>query len=64
MLFREDDEWLAATVDGFRKARPDKVAGIESVLLAPSFWTGPAWAPPRRTDSGASLVLAKLPGKP
>ena len=64
MLIHENGQWLAATAEGFRMARPDKVAEIESVLAEKTFWTGPVWSPPGCTDSGGSLVLAKLPGKP
>jgi hypothetical protein len=63
VLVRENGQWLVATSDGFRQARPDKIAEVESVLAEESFWTGPAWAPPGCTDSGGSLLLAKIPSK-
>ena len=64
VLFRENGQWLVATADGLRQARSDKIAEVESVLAEDTFWAGPTWAPPGCTDSGGSLLLAKMPGKP
>jgi hypothetical protein len=63
ILVRENGQWLVATTEGFRQARPDKIAEIESVLAEESFWAGPVWAPPGCTDSGGSLLLAKIPAR-
>lgn len=64
ILIFENDYWQAATPDGFRQARLDKVPEIERVLADPAFWAEPEWAPPGCTDAGASLLLMKAPGKP
>lgn len=64
MLIFENGYWLAATPEGFRQARPDKVPEIERVLADPAFWAEPEWAPPGCTDAGASLLLMRAPGKP
>jgi hypothetical protein len=61
MLFREGGEWLAATPDGVRQARPDKVAEIEAILANPAFWAEPEYTQPGCTDAGASLLMLKLP---
>lgn len=64
LLFHENGTWLAATKDGVRQARPDKIQEIRQVLSGDRFWKEPVWAPPGCTDAGASLLLLKIPGRP
>jgi hypothetical protein len=64
MLMRENGQWVVATQEGFRLARPDKLVEIEATLRDPAFWSEPEWAPPGCTDAGASLLLARIPGRP
>ena len=64
VLFVENGTWLAATADGVRQARPDKVQEIRTILSGQKFWEEPVWAPPGCTDAGASLLLLKIPGRP
>ena len=64
LLFVENGLWLAATRDGIRQARADKVQEIRQILSGEKFWKEPVWAPPGCTDAGASLLLLKIPGRP
>jgi len=64
VLFIENGIWVAATREGVRQARPDKVQEIRQVLLVDKFWNEPVWAPPGCTDAGASLLLLKIPRRP
>ena len=64
VLFVENGLWLVATKDGIRQARPDKVDEIRHTLTGERLWNEPVWAPPGCTDAGASLLLAKIPGRP
>ena len=64
VLFVENGTWLAATREGVRQARPDKVQEIRTILSGRSFWNEPLWAPPGCTDAGASLLLLKIAGRP
>ena len=64
ILFVEKGTWLAATREGVRQARADKVQEIRVVLSGEKFWKEPVWAPPGCTDAGASLLLLKIPGRP
>ncbi|HXH53608.1 MAG TPA: hypothetical protein VNH53_09315 [Sphingomicrobium sp.] len=63
MLIRESGGWLAATATGFRAARAEAVARIEAILADRAFWAEPEWAQPGCTDSGASLLMLKVPGR-
>ena len=63
ILISENGQWLAATPDGFRQARPDKTPEVERILADPVFWAEPEWAPPGCTDAGASLLLIRVPRK-
>ena len=61
MLIREDGQWLAATLDGMRPAKPDKVAAIDAIVGDAAFWADPAWARPGCTDAGGSLLMLRAP---
>lgn len=64
VLFVEHGLWMAATREGVRQARIEKVQEIRRVLMTDKFWKEPVWAPPGCTDAGASLLLLKVPGRP
>lgn len=63
VLWVEDGSWLAASPQGIRQARADKIQELRQILSSELFWAEPVWAPPRCTDAGASLLLAKIPGR-
>jgi len=64
MLFMEHGVWMAADAGGVRQARPDKVSEIDAILSNPAFGAEPDFPAPGCTDSGASLLMVKLPARP
>ena len=61
MLVRQNGQWLTATANGFRPAKPDKAAAIEAMVRNVEFWREPPWAQPGCTDAGGSLLMLKAP---
>ena len=61
LLMREDGQWLAASPDGYRPARADATAQLDSLLASRDFWPAPTTGGPGCTDAGASLLMLKVP---
>ena len=62
LLVRENNGWQVATETGWRAARSEAAAELDTLLADPRFWSEPAYVPPC-PDAGASLLLLKLPGR-
>ena len=63
LLIRRESGWLIRDGSEWRPARADVAAEIDSILLAPEFWSKAAATPPC-PDFGASLLMLKTGNKP
>lgn len=63
LLAKEKDRWFAATARGWREADAVATAVIENTLASEAFRVEPERIGPC-PDYGASLLLAKVPGRP
>jgi hypothetical protein len=61
MLVRRGGAWLVATPDGWRAPRAESLATIQATLEDRLFWLEPEYAGPNCTDSGATLLMLKVP---
>jgi len=62
LLIREGSRWLVATGSGWREAKADASAEIDSLLADRQLWAEPFYTP-ACPDYGASLLLLKVPGR-
>lgn len=64
LMYRDGGGWQFATGSGFRPAKTETAARIDSTLADSTFWAEPNPGPIGCTDAGGSLFLVKVPSRP